>query len=104
MATYSTGVTASFASSAMTEIVGLSWNWGGGHSRGRSLTWKPSLGQVQIELLGPTATARYGTRGSLAITGGGVKLTCTAVCTDVGVSAEVNGVARYSYTFDILDN
>jgi hypothetical protein len=34
--------------------------------------------------------------------GGGVNLTCTAVCTDIAVTAEVNGIARYSHTFEIL--
>lgn len=104
MATYSTGVAASFGGSALSEVVGLSWNWGSGHSRGRSLNWKPVLGRVQVEMLGFAATSRYGQRGTLAVTGGGVNLTCTAVCTDLSVAAEVNGVARYTYTFDIMDN
>lgn len=104
MATYSTGVTATFASSALAEVTALSWNWGGKQSLGRAVTFVPVVGQVQFELIGGAATAKYGVRGSLSITGGGVNLTCTAVCTDVGVTAEVNGLARYTYSFDILDN
>lgn len=104
MATYSTGVTATFASAALSEIVGLSWNWGGGQSVGRSVRFRPVVGQVRIEMLGFASTARYGQRGTFSISGGGVNLTCTAVCTDLSVAAEVNGVARYQYTFDILDN
>ncbi len=103
MATFSTGVAVNFGG-ALAEVTALSWNWGGGFSAGRSTTWTAKVGQVQVELIGGALTSKYGTRGSLTITGGGVNLTCTAVCTDVGVAAELNGVARYTYTFDILDN
>lgn len=104
MATYSTGVTATFNGTGISEIVGLSWNFGGGLSDARSVAWRAFPGSVTIELLGFATTAIYGARGSLVISGGGVNLTCTAVCTDVGVTAEVNGLARYTYSFDILDN
>lgn len=102
MATYSTGVTATFPGATLTEIVGLNVDYGGGPSAGRGVVWNAVLGAVQLETLGGASTSIYGTRGSLVISGGGVSLTVTAVCTSVGVVAEVNGVTRYSYTFDIL--
>lgn len=104
MATYSAGVAATFDGNAISEIVGISWNFGGGISDARSVSWRAFPGSVTIELLGFATTSIYGTRGVLQISGGGVNLTCVAVCTDVGVTAEVNGLARYSYSFDILDN
>ena len=102
MATYSTGITATFASTPLTEITGLSWNWGGGMPAGRAVVFKATVGQVTIETIGPASTALYGTRGSMSISGGGVQLTCTALCTDLAVTAEVNGISRYAYTFEIL--
>jgi hypothetical protein len=104
VATYSTGITATFASTPLAEITALSWNWGGGMPIGRTAVFQPVVGQVTIETIGSTSTGMYGTRGSMVIAGGGVSLTCTAVCTDIAVTAEVNGIARYSHTFDILDN
>jgi hypothetical protein len=103
VATYSSGVTVNFGGN-LAEVTGLSVNWGGGFSVGRSVTWRPQVGQVSVELLGSVLTSNYGTRGTLTITGGGVGLTCTAVCTDVGAVTELNGLTRYTYTFDILDN
>jgi hypothetical protein len=102
VATYSTGVTATFPGATLSEVVGLSFNYGSGMPEGRGVAWKATLGQVQVEQLGGATTAIYGTRGSLVIAGGGLNLTVTAVCTDVAAVAEVNGVTRYSYTFDIL--
>lgn len=102
MATYSTGITATFGSTALSEITALSWNWGGGMPVGRGVVFQPILGQITIETIGSASTTVYGTRGSMSITGGGVALTCTAVCTDIAVTAEVNGIARYSHTFEIL--
>jgi hypothetical protein len=104
VATYSTGITATFASTTLNEITALSWNWGSGMPIGRTAVFQPVLGQITVETIGSASTGMYGTRDSMSITGGGVALTCTAVCTDIAVTAEVNGVARYALTFDILDN
>lgn len=102
MATYSTGITAAFGSTTLTEITGISWSYGGGMPTGRGVVFQPVLGQVTIETIGSASTSLYGVRGTMTIAGGGVNLTCTAVCTDLAVTAEVNGIARYAYTFDIL--
>ncbi len=102
MATYSTGITATFDSTTLSEMTALSWNYGGGMPIGRTAVFQPVLGQITIETIGSASTAMYGKRGSMTITGGGVALTATAVCTDIAVTAEVNGIARYSHTFEIL--
>jgi len=104
VATYSTGITARFGILQLPEVTGLSWNWGGGMPIGRGVVFQPVLGQISVELIGSASTHLYGQRFDLQITGGGVNLTCKAVCTDVAVTAEVNGIARYAYTFDILDS
>jgi hypothetical protein len=93
---------ASFGGSPLSEIVGLSLNYGGGLPEARGAAWKSSLGQVQIESLGGASTSFWGVRKTLAISGGGVSLTMAAVCTDVGAVAEVNGITRYTYTFDLI--
>ncbi len=103
MAVYSTGVTATFPGALFTEISSLSFNFGGGHLEGRSSKFKAVRGQVQFELLNGATTAIHGDRGTPGITGGGIALTVAAVCVDVGVVAEVNGLTRYSYTFDIVE-
>jgi len=102
VATYSTGVTATFPGATITEIVDLSFNFGGGMPEGRMSTFKALLGSVQVATLGGATSSIYGTRGSLVISGGGLELTVFAVCTDVAAVAELNGLTRYSYTFEIL--
>jgi hypothetical protein len=102
VATYSTGVTASFGGTPITEIVGLSVAYGSGMPEGRGTQYKPLPGQVQVESLGGASTGFWGVMASLVLSGGGVSLTNLAVCTDVGAVAEVNGVTRYSYTFDLI--
>lgn len=104
MAIYSTGVTASFAGTTFTEVRNVAWNFGGGQTEGRNVVWRPTPGQVTVDLIGGVFTTLYGTRGTMSISGGGVNLSCYAVCTDVSVASELNGVTQYSVTFDILDN
>ena len=102
MATHSTGITVTFNGAAATEVVGLSWTWGGGLPKGRSVVWTDDAGTVSVETLGAASTGAYGVRGTLTITGGGMGLTCTACCTSVSAAAELNGVTRYASTFQII--
>lgn len=102
MATYSTGISVSFNGAAATEVVGLSWSWGGGMPKGRSAVWTDDAGSVSVETYGPQSTAAYGVRGTLVISGGGMGLTATACCTSVSATAELNGATRYTSTFQIL--
>lgn len=101
MATHSTGISVSFAGATFSQVVGLSWNYGGGMPQGRGFAWTPEAGDVSIETLGGIPVA-YGAYGTLSISGGGMGLTVTAVCTGYGATAEVNGVTRYAASFTIL--
>lgn len=106
MATYSTGISATWNSITFAEIVGLSWSYGGQNTlRAATGLFGLSHGSVSIEALGTTPTiSSIGTRGNLSITGGGVGLTIKAVCRSIGVAAELNGVTRTSVEFDIFED
>lgn len=105
MATYSTGITATWGSVTFGEMQSLSWNWGGAGSKGRSTPWTDEIGTVSIQCLGSTglSTARSGERAQLAITGGGCNLTAYAIWESLSVDTELNGVTKYSVTLKILD-
>ena len=102
MASYSQNIAVTFNGAAATEVVGLSWTWGGSLPKGRSVVWTDDAGTVNVETLGAPSTGAYGVRGTLTITGGGMGLTCTACCTSVSAAAELNGVTRYTTTFQII--
>ena len=105
MATYSTGITATWGSVTFGEMQSLSWNYGGGGSKGRDAPWTDEIGTVSIQCLGATgiSTANAGTRAQLTITGGGCNLTTYAVWDSLSVDAELNGVTKYSVSLKILD-
>ncbi len=105
MATYSTGITATFGSTTFAEVTDLSWTYGGSIPKGRSSTWTDDVGSVSLTCLGSAgvATANYGTRSDLTITGGGAALTCKALYEGLNVAPELNGVTRYTVTFRLLD-
>lgn len=105
MATYSTGITATWASVTFGEMQSLSWTYGGGGAKGRDDPWTDELGTVSIQCLGATgiSTANNGDRGQLTITGGGCALTTYAVWESFSVDAELNGVTRYTVSLKILD-
>lgn len=106
MATYSTGVVVTWNGTTFQEVTGLSWTYGGGPSKGRSVAWTDDAGTVSIECLGTnnTATSNYGVRATLVISGGGQSLTNPAVWESLSVANEVNGVTRYTVTLKLLDN
>lgn len=106
MAIYSTGISVTFDGTAFTEVVGLSWTYGGGPSKGRSASWTDDAGSCTVETLGSANTSinNYGKRAQLEISGGGQSLTTYAVWESLGVSSEVNGVTRFTVSFKLLDN
>lgn len=106
MATYSTGISATWGGTPFTEIVDLSWTYGGGPSKGRSVAWTDAAGSVSVTALGSanTSIAEYGLRKALALSGGGQSLTVNAVWESLAVAPEINGVTRYTVTFRLLDN
>lgn len=105
MATYSTGITATWGSVTFAEMQSLSWNYGGAGAKGRLAPWSDELGTVSIQCLSTTgiSTANVGLRDVLTIGGGGCGLTTYAVYESVGVDAELNGVTKYTVTLKILD-
>jgi len=105
VATYSTGVSVTWGGVAFTEVTGLSWTYGGGPPKGRSVVWTDEAGSVSVECLGSsnTSTAEYGLRKQLVISGGGQSLTTYAVWEALSVANEVNGITRFTVTFSLLD-
>lgn len=105
MATYSTGISATWGGTAFVEVTDLNWSYGGGPPKGRSVVWTDELGSVSITCLGSanTSTAEYGLRKALAISGGGQSLSVNAVWESLTVAPELNGVTRFTVTFKILD-
>ena len=105
MATYSTGITATFGSTTFAEVTDLAWSYGGALPKGRSVLWTDDVGSVTLTCLASAgiATASYGLRNDLTISGGGASLTSKAVYEGINVAPELNGVTRYSVTFRLLD-
>jgi hypothetical protein len=105
VAAYSTGIVATWGSTPFVEVVDLSWTYGGGPSKGRSVVWTDDAGSVSITCLGAanTSTGEYGLRKTLALSGGGQALTLNAVWESLSVSPELNGVTKFTVTFRLLD-
>ena len=104
MATYSTGITATWGSATFGEVQELSWNYGGSSPRGRDSNWTDDAGSVDIGCLSATgiSTASYGSTATLTITGGGANLTCRAMYQGLSVSPELNGVTRYTVSLKVF--
>jgi hypothetical protein len=68
----------------------------------RDSAYMAEAGSVTLESLGGISTSIWGTIGTLTITGGGMGLTVTAVCTQVNASANLNGVTVYAAEFAII--
>lgn len=101
MATYSQGCTISFTGATFAEVVSVSVDRGGSVPIGRSVSnYSQDDGSVTVEALGGSYT--YGAYGTLTISGGGISLTQTAVCTGVSATAQTNDVTRYSVTFALI--
>ncbi len=106
MAIYSHGVSVTWNGTAFQEITNLSWTYGGGAPKGRSVAWTDEAGTLTVECLGGnnTAVGNYGVRAQVVVSGGGQSLTNQAVWESVSVASEVNGVTRYTVTLKLLDN
>lgn len=106
MATYATGISVTWDAVPFQEVTNLSWTYGGGPSKGRSVAWTDDAGSVTVECLGTanTSVTSYGTRAQLVISGGGQSLTSYAVWESLGVASELNGVTKFTVTLKLLDN
>lgn len=101
MATYSTGITATWNATTFTEVNALSWQHGGARqdrAAGTTTGWTAEPGSVTFTCLGATGvdTNNFGKRGTLTITGGGMAYSGKAVFETVSAQAELNGVTRYT--------
>ena len=110
MATYSTGISASWGGSSFAEIYDISLPLYGGERKDRNVSgatagWTDEVGTVSISCYSNTNlnVSEYGQRKSLVISGGGMSLTSNAVCTGVSATPQLNGVTRYTFTAKLLD-
>lgn len=105
MATYSTGITATWGGVAFAEITDLSHTYGGGPPKGRSVIWTDEVGSATITTLGSAnmSSSEYGQRKLLVIGGGGQSVSGYAVLESLTTTPELNGVTRYTATFKFLD-
>ena len=103
MATYSTGITATWGAVTFGEMQSLSWNYGG-LEKGRDTAWTDSPGAVSIQCLSATGIdiSNAGDTATLTITGGGCALTVPAIYESVSVDAELNGVTKYTVNLKVL--
>jgi hypothetical protein len=101
VATYSQGCTVSFTGATFTQVVSVSLDRGGSLPINRDVTtYAQDAGEVTVEALG--GSYAYGAYGTLSISGGGVSLTQSAVCTGVSAVAQTNDVTRYTITFALI--
>jgi len=109
VATYSTGITATWGGTAFQEITDLQWSFGGAPAKDRlaesAARWTDDVGSVSIVCLGTANvnTAEYGKRKQIVLSGGGQSLTINAIYESLSVAPELNGVTRYTVTFKLLD-
>lgn len=110
MATYSTGISATWGGVAFAEVYELGLPLFGGVRKDRSTSgtsqgWTDEVGDVSIACYASTNinTNEYGQRKQLVVSGGGVSLTFNAVCTGVSATPELNGVTRFTFTAKLLD-
>jgi len=105
MATPSTGIIVTFNGVAAIEVTELQWTFGGSMPQGRDNTWVPNFGTATIGTIGSNvSSALRGVRGPLVVTGGGCTLSTMAVCTGVSIAAELNGITKYTVSFEFVES
>lgn len=100
MATYASGVTATWDGVSFGEVAELVVTHGGSLPLARASTWTLDVGTIEMQCLSTAniSTARYGRRGTVTIAGGGLGYTGTAVLEKFTLTGVVNDVARYAVT------
>ena len=103
MATYATGVAATWDGTSFGEVTELSVTHGGSLPLARASTWTLDIGTIEISCLTTAniSTAKYGKRAEFAITGGGLTYSAKAVMEKFTIAGVVNDVARYTVTLRI---
>jgi hypothetical protein len=110
VATYSTGITATWGGTPFAEVYEVGIPLYGSVRKDRTTNvdsegWTDEVGTVSVVAYASTniTTAEYGKRKQLSVSGGGLNLTKQAVCTGVSATPELNGVTRYTFTAQLLD-
>lgn len=100
MATYASGVTATFDGTSFGEVTEIRATHGGSLPMARASTWTLDVGTIEISCLATAniSTAKYGKRGTVTIAGGGLAYSGTAVLEKFTLAGVVNDVARYTAT------
>jgi hypothetical protein len=110
MATFSTGLSATWGGVSFTEIFAVDAPLLGGLRKDRSISsatqgWTDEVGEITISCYGThnISTQEYGKRKALTVSGGGMSLTYNAVCIAVNATPELAGVTRFSFTAKLMD-
>ena len=103
MATYATGVTATWNNLAFGEVAELRVTHGGAMPLARARTWTLDVGTIEMSCFATAniSTANYGKRSLITIAGGGLGYQATAVLEKFTLQGVVNDVARYSVTLKV---
>lgn len=103
MATYATGITATWNSVDFGEVTELKVTHGGSLPMARASTWTLDVGTIEMACLTTAniSAANYGKRATVTIAGGGLAYSGTAVLEKFTLSGVVNDVARYAVTLRI---
>lgn len=104
MATYATGVTASFIGINLGEVAEIDVVAGGSLPLARSSRFAVDAGTIDIKCFSPDGIgpAAYGQKGTFAIAGGGLTFTTKAILQTCKLSGKANDVARYAATLKIV--
>ena len=103
MATYASGVTATWNGVAFSEVSELRVTHGGALPLARASTWTLDLGTIEMSSFATAnvSTANYGVRSLVTIAGGGFAYRATAVLERLTFQGVVNDVTRYGVTLRV---
>lgn len=103
MATYATGITATWNGTSFGEVTEIAVTHGGSLPLARASAWTLDVGTIEMKCLHTAniSAANYGKRGTVTIAGGGLGYTGTAVLEKFTLAGVVNDVSRYSVTLRI---
>lgn len=104
MATYATGVTATFDSTTLGEVTEINVVGGGSLPIARGSRFAVDAGSIDVSCLSSAGIgpAAYGKKGTFTIAGGGLTFTTKAILQTYKLAGKVNDVARYAATLRIV--
>ena len=103
MATYATGITATWDNVKFGEVTEIKVTHGGAMPLARTSTWTLDVGTIDLVCLATenVSTSKYGKRAAVSIAGGGMTYAGNAVLEKFTLAGVVNDVARYTVTLKI---